>query len=123
VNELGLDEHALEDGSLGRTVLRLEGEALALDVDGARVGLLPDGAIEAVMDRFGRALADDVSPQMPGLPVGGGASLHALRHLARYDVIARDYVVLVRPGRDSVVSLSTTVAGALLHLARAAANV
>jgi hypothetical protein len=122
VNELKLDEHALDDGSLGSTVLRLEEEGLSLEEDGARLGLLPPGAVEAVMERFGRALADDVAPQLPGLTVGAGASLHALRHLARYDVIARDYVVLVRPGRDSLVSLSTTVAGALRHLARAAAG-
>ena len=123
MNELCIDEHALEDGSLGRTVLRLEDDgALALVVDGAHLGVLPAGAVEAVMDRFAGPLADDVSPSPAGLPLGGGASLHALRHLARYDVIARDYVVLVRPGRDSLVQLATTVAGALQHLARAAAK-
>ena len=121
MNELSLDEHARDDGSLGRTVLRREeDDALALDVDGACVGLLPAGAVEAVMERFGGPLADDVSPPPQGLPLGGGASLHALRHLARYDVIARDYAVLVRPGRDALVLLATTLAGALHHLARAA---
>lgn len=122
MNELFLDEHTLGDGSLGRTVLRLEeDDALALERDGARLGLLPEGAVEAVMERFGGPLADDVSPSTPGLELGGGASLHPLRHLARYDVIARDYVVLVRPGTDARVLLATTLAGALEHLARAAA--
>lgn len=120
--ELCIDEHALHDGTLGRTLLRLEQDVLTLEVDGAPLGPLPAGSLEAVMDRFGRALADELAPAEPGMPLGGGASLHALRHLARYDVIARDYLVLVRPGRDSVVQLATTVAGALRHLARAAAT-
>ena len=123
MNELCIDEHLQADGSFGRTLLRLEeDDALALEIDGTRLGLLPSGAVEAVMERFGGALADDVHPAESGLPLGGGASLHTLRHLARYDVIARDYVVLVRPGRESLVQLSTTVAGALRHLARAAAS-
>ena len=38
---------------------------------------------------------------------------------ALYDVIARDFVVLEREGRAPVAELATTVAAALVHLARA----
>ena len=115
-------ELVLWDGDAGRTLLRVEeDDTLALEIEGERM-VLPEGAVEAVMEKFGGPLADDVAPSGAGLPLGDGASLHALRHLARYDVIGRDYVVLVRPGRDSLVQLATSVAAALRHLAQAAAR-
>jgi hypothetical protein len=42
-----------------------------------------------------------------------------LRHLGRYDVIARDFFVLLRPGAEPLAELAATIAAALTHLARA----
>jgi hypothetical protein len=59
---------------------------------------------------------------MATLPLADGRELRHVRHLAGYDVIARDYLVFeVAPG-VSVCALATTIAGALAHLARAAAS-
>jgi len=41
-----------------------------------------------------------------------------LRHRARYDVIARDFLVLTRPDAPPLAELSTSIAAALVHLAR-----
>jgi hypothetical protein len=117
--EILLDEHVGEDGSLLRTKLRNdEGRLVLVEPDGER--LLPEGALDAVFARFGGELADDVKVADDGLDVGNGARLTSLRHLARYDVIARDY--LVHANRDAIprVALGVTIAGALRHLARAA---
>lgn len=114
-----LDEHVADDGALLRTRLRHDGDRLVLvEPDAERA--LPDGAIEATFARFGGELDDAVNVVGDGLAIGEGASLHALRHLARYDVIARDYLVLRRPGAPARVALGVTIAGALRHLARAA---
>ncbi|MBX3187741.1 MAG: hypothetical protein KF819_12025 [Labilithrix sp.] len=91
-----------------------------LELDGAP---LPPGAIEAVMKRFGapiepseRARLDDVE----ALDLGDGRRLRRARHLARFDVIARDYLVYEAPGEEPLCAMATAVAGALQHLARAA---
>lgn len=83
---------------------------------------LPAGALEAVMKRFGGPLADDVSLlEIGALELDRGRLRH-VRHLARYDVIARDFLVLEAPGQELLCALATTVAGALEHLAVANRN-
>ena len=115
-----LDEHVLDDGTVARTWLRADGDELALvEPDGARP--LPDGAVAATFARFGGELSDDLAvPGDGALDLGGGARLVPLRHLARYDVIARDYLVLTTDAGAPRVALAVTIAGALRHLARAA---
>lgn len=118
--EILLDEHVLDDGSVARTWLRLEGDALSL-VEPDRARPLPDGALATTFARFGGELADDLAvPETGALDLGHGARLAPLRHLARYDVIARDYLVFAEPGSSPRVALAVTIAGALRHLARAA---
>lgn len=80
---------------------------------------LPDGAIAAVMKRFGKPLADGEAPAAEEtLDLGEGASLVRFRFLRRYDVIARDYLVYNTPGAEPLCEMATSVGGALDHLAR-----
>jgi hypothetical protein len=84
---------------------------------------LPEGALDAVMERFGAPLdpASEVA-RVGDLDLGRDRTLRHVRHLARYDVIARDFLVYERAGREPLCALATTVAGALDHLGRACAR-
>jgi hypothetical protein len=121
---LKVHETATAEGGYASVHLSAIDGALALVLeDGAsRVNLLlPDGALDAVMARFGKPLDPAASVhEVASLDLGAGSVLRHVRHLARYDVIARDYVVSESPGREPLCALATTVAGALEHLARAA---
>lgn len=80
---------------------------------------LPDGAIAAVMRRFGKPLAEgETWTAEEALELGGGESLVRFRFLRRYDVIARDYLVYQAPGAEPLCEIATSVSGALDHLAR-----
>ncbi len=120
MTDLLLDEHLADDGAPQRTWLRAEGAELALVAPDA-TRPLPDGAVEAVFARFGGDLADDVRLVDEGLVLPSGARLRRLRHLAQFDVIGRDYLVLEAPGAPPRVLLAVTATAALAHLARAAA--
>lgn len=115
-----LDEHLRDDGGVDRTFLRADGDELALaEPDGVRP--LPGGALAAVFARFGGELAEGLAvPEEGALDLADGTRIAPLRHLARYDVIARDYLVYSSPGSVPKVALAVTIAGALRHLARAA---
>jgi hypothetical protein len=94
------------------------GIATLVDDDGTLP--LPEGAIDAVMVRYAAPLEADVKLiEVAALDLGGGRRVRHVRHLARYDVIARDWLLYEAEGREPVGALATTVAGALGHLARA----
>ena len=115
-----IDEHIDDEGRSVATVIDVADGLLRVAV-GARIeGELPLDAIDRVMLRYAKPLADDVALVGPALDLGHGRSLVMLRHRARYDVIARDFIVLVRPDGEPLAELATTIAGALVHLARAA---
>ena len=121
---LKIHESARADGSLSPLHLRRDDGGLAL-VSEDGVEPLPDGALDAVMRRFGQPIdpaARLVDVAALELLEPRGARLRHVRHLARFDVIARDWLVLEVPGREPTGALATTVAGALSHLARAAAR-
>jgi len=82
--------------------------------------LLPQGALRAVLARFGAPFdaAASISP-IAILELPNEQSLHHVRHLAGYDVIARDYMVYHAPPDEPLCALSATVAAALLHLGKA----
>lgn len=116
------------DGTLARVVLRCDDDGLHLEVDeeeekGPESLSLPPQALEAVMSRFGLPLepGEHLSP-VAELDLGDGRRLRHARHLARHDVIAKDYLVYEAPLREPSCALATTVAGALVHLGRAAAR-
>ena len=110
------------DGSLSAVSVRMEEGVLALVTDRGSFAL-PPGALDAVMARFGTPIEPGVRfVEIASLDLGGEGRLRHVRHLARFDVIAKDWLVYERPGSEPVCALATTVAGAFDHLARAAAT-
>ena len=80
---------------------------------------LPDGALDAVMRRFGKPLeGGQTPPAEETLDLGEGRTLVRFRFLRRYDVIARDYLVFSAPGGEPLCEMATAVTAALHHLAR-----
>jgi len=113
-----LFESTLENGEIERTFLIRSLRGLELCV-GDGPGLpLPANAVEIVMRRYGKPLANEVVVDGPGFPLGDGCALKRLRFLPRFDVIARDYLVLCAPDSEPLTELATAVTAALLHLAR-----
>jgi len=119
---LKIHEFILPSGELGSVLLRRDGARLLLASDDGELEL-PHGALRAVMLRYGAPFDAEVLSHGQGtLQLAEGASLQHVRHLAGYDVIARDYLVYAEPGLESVCAMATNVAGALRHLGLAARN-
>ena len=119
---LKIHEFILPNGELSSVLLRCEAERLLLVSDDGDLEL-PAGALRAVMLRYGAPFdADAMSHSQGSLELEAGASLRHVRHLAGYDVIARDYLVYAEPGLEPVCAMATNVAGALRYLGLAAKN-
>lgn len=104
-------------GALAAIFLRCTDGALELVADNDVVAL-PRKALDAVMVRYGVSFDDEAAIAVVGtLTLGPGRTLRHVRHLAGYDVIARDYLVYDAPDAQSLCALSTTVARGLEHLA------
>jgi hypothetical protein len=117
---LKIHEFILPSGELQSVLLERGAEVLKLVADDGALAL-PQGALRAVMLRYGAPFSSEVTSLPQGaLDLGAGVSLRHVRHLAGYDVIARDYLVYEEPGLDPVCAMATHVAGALRHLALAA---
>jgi hypothetical protein len=118
---LKIHETTTATGELAPVYLTIDHGVLAIVAGDEKLGLTP-AALDAVMKRFGAPL-DRAEPlsEVARLDLGGGRSLRHVRHLGHYDVIARDYLVDETPDREPLCALATTVTGALMHLARAAA--
>jgi hypothetical protein len=116
---LKIHEMTTASGALSGVFLSLSDGGLAI-VGDAGTFALPEGALEAVMARFGAPLdpASNVAV-VATLELAKGRVVRHVRHLGAYDVIARDYVVYDAPGAEPLCALATTVAGALDHLGRA----
>jgi hypothetical protein len=120
-SKLRIHEVTTPAGELSPVFLQCEAGILAIVADGAALPL-PHGAVDAVMARFGAPLDPGETIALVGtLDLGDGRALRHVRHLARYDVIGRDYLVHEGPDREPLCALATTVAGALDHIARALA--
>lgn len=119
VASITIHERTTEQGSLVRTALRAQDGALSL-VTGSQSAPLPEGAVEAVLARYGKpmALAESEAAALESLDLGGGRRLIRFRFRPRFDVIARDYLALCVAGEDPVCELAVAVTGALEHLAR-----
>jgi len=104
-------------GALAAVFLRCADRELEI-VRGEEALALPSKALDAVMARYG----DPFDPEAPITVVGtlqldAGRTLRHVRHLAGYDVIARDYLVYDAPEAQPLCALSATVARGLEHLA------
>ena len=110
---LKIHEFILPSGELASVLLRRDGQRLLLVSDDGELEL-PTGALRAVMLRYGAPFDEQAMSQGQGsLELGAGVSLRHVRHLAGYDVIARDYLVYAEPGLEAVCAMATNVAGAL----------
>jgi hypothetical protein len=117
---LTIDQRIRDDGTIESVTLEVRAGDLFLQVGSETATSLPVEIVEAVMTRYGKPLAPDVRLEGESLEVGGGRVLRHLRHLARYDVIARDFLVWTAPGQEPVAELAVTVAAAIVHLAQVA---
>lgn len=99
--------------------LRANNDELVV-VSEAREWTLPRGALSAVLTRYGAPFdADARSAVVASLSLSDGECLRHVRHLAGYDVIARDYLVYERGDGEALCALAATVTAALLHLGQA----
>jgi hypothetical protein len=117
---LKIHEFILPSGELSSIFLRRQEDELVLVGEDGELGL-PQGALRAVMLRYGAPFDPSVRSESQGtLELAGGASLRHVRHLAGYDVIARDYLVYAEPELEPLCVMATNVAAALRHLGMAA---
>jgi|ERR1019366_1658827 hypothetical protein len=114
-----LHETTRADGSLERIHL-LERDAILFLVDDDGEHALPEGALAIVMQRYGKPIDPPFPRAIETLALADGSKLVRFRHLAVYDVIARDYVMYEVPENEAVCELATAITAALSHLARAA---
>ena len=119
-----IHEFSSASGELSSVYLRVRSEDGQLEIvseDGAWA--LPDAAIHAVLSRFGAPFDNEATiSTVAELELPSGERLRHVRHLAGYDVIARDYIVYEQAegeGGETLCEMSATVAAALLHLGRA----
>jgi hypothetical protein len=108
------------EGRLESVYLRVA-DSRALEIVDSQGALpLPPQALEKVLARFGAPFdAEARITVVAELELGVGQRLRQVRHLAGYDVVARDYVVLDSAAGEALCAPGATVAGALQHLARA----
>jgi hypothetical protein len=118
MTRLLVDESTLDDGSVQRTWMESREGVLCLRFGDEDTREVSPPVLEAVMKRYAKPLATEIEVIGPSLALEGGASLTLLRHRARYDVIAKDYLVYAVPGREPVAELATSVTAALSWLIR-----
>ena len=121
---LKLREFSDVTGALSAVFLRQAAGVLEIvgDGNGAKEEAtpLPEGALAAVMARYGTPFDSHATISVIAtLDLADGGRLRHVRHLAGYDVIARDYLVYDAAGAEPMCALSVAVARALEHLAGA----
>ena len=116
-----IHEFSSRSGQLSSVYLRSADSALEIVAEDG-TWPLPDGVLAAVFKRYGAPFDPEArSSLIANLQLGDGECVRHVRHLAGYDVIARDYLVYEQPKGEALCALAATVAAALLHLARAQA--
>lgn len=117
-----LHEITEADGSLSPVRLTVEDGELVVVVR-AEAAVVPEPLFAAVVGRYGAPFDEAEAVRRVGtLTLASGATIEHVRHLARFDVVARDYLVYGATGvRERTCASSTVVAGALAHLLAARA--
>lgn len=125
-SSLRIDERIASDGGSLMTEIAQTPESFGASfqvVDaGVSLGELSLATLDAVMRRYAKPLDPSIAIEGPSIALCADRRVVMIRHRAIYDVIARDFLVLVRPDAEPVAALSTVIAGALAHLARAASE-
>jgi hypothetical protein len=111
-----LHERTLPDGTIEHTWLEVRRGSLSMRIDDGDPHEVPLAVLEAVMQRYAKPLADEITIAGPSLALDGGRSLRLFRHRALYDVIAKDYLVYEAPGQEAVAELAASVTAAISYL-------
>jgi hypothetical protein len=117
-----IHEVTAPDGGLSGIYLRLDSNAPeTLEIVDAGGALpVPEGALEKVLARYGAPFDPEARIIVVAeLALGPGKRLRHVQHLAGYDVVMRDYLVLDAEGGEPLCAPGATVAAALQHLASA----
>lgn len=110
------------DGTLAPMFLRVVDGDVIVEVEGSAF-VLPEAALARVMARYGAPVEGGAKlTEIGALELGGGARIRHVRHLARFDVIAKDWLMYEAHGAEPLCALANTVAAALAHLARVGAR-
>lgn len=119
---LKIHEQTNETGDLEGSYLRGANDELEL-VTPAGAFALPVHVLDGVMARYG-APFDEAAEiiVVAELQLPDGRRLRHVRHLAGYDVVPRDYLVLERLDDEALCAHGAAVVGPLSHLARVVAK-
>ncbi len=120
---LKIHELVGERGELVAVYLRVrEGVAPAIElVDADGVWPLSPQVLEAVLTRYGAPFdSEAATTEVAVLDLGDGRRLRHVRHLAGYDVVPRDYLVLEGGTGEAPCAMGAAIVGPLQHLARVA---
>lgn len=118
---LKIHEVTTPSGDLSGVYLRAAHATLEI-VDESGAWPVPAGALEKVLTRYGAPFDPEARIiEVAELSLGEGKRLRHVQHLAGYDVVMRDYLVLESGDDEVLCAPGATVAGALQHLARAVA--
>ena len=98
--------------------LRASETGLELSGDDVNASV-PPRIIISLMHRYGREADDGVDLRGEELRLNQTCVLRRVRFRAAVDAIGRDYLALLEDGREPLLAMATTIAGALAHLARA----
>ncbi len=111
-----LDERILSDGSHARSWATRDGERIRVDDDDGSGGALSIAALDRVMCRYGKPLAEEISLAGDALDLGDGRRLRRMRYHAPVDASGRDYLVWERPGEPPLAVIATHATAALRYL-------
>ncbi len=124
LSEIVLREITLTDGALAKVVLTVDAGEIVFRAGSEAPVALPERVLTAVVERYGAPFDEsEAVAVVAALTLPSGATLSHVRHLARFDVVARDYLVHAPAGaHEKTCASSAVVAGAIEHLVTTAAS-
>ena len=109
-----IHEVTMKDGTLAPVSLETSEGELSISDERGRSAVIPEHALDVVMQRYGLPLdAHETVRDVDQLVLPSRRLLRHVRHLGKFDVIAKDYLVL-----DEKCALASTISGVLLMLAK-----